>query len=666
MRLVVQQVHRAFPELDRFSDEQCRRFVSAAQRPVVYRLAIGAVSLILLLAAILAGAAAGGWTMMAVERSKSDLLQVVIPLAMAAGAFPVVAAAFFVRNFVLRRRIAHILRQRGVCAQCRYNLLGLPVDAALAVVCPECGAHTQVDAALGELTIDPAGQARFAPKEGGGVAQPVVWLTPERTGRLLRRAAIVGGIVVGLVLLIVGAHELSVRQQASAARADRIGVEGLLAMVERVQPARGPGEPEADAWDDFTEAVVLLGSLQANATPRVAPNDQSERLFVDFSLIGRPEAEAPELPFATPEEIAAKRESARATRALTELVFKGCDDPKLAALLRRMAQTPRAVYPIAPIGDQPLTFILLPQLGSARQLARFNGARLADARRRGDTRAFGEALDIGLALARMVGRQPAIISSLVARSIEAVALAHMRMALLDRPDAATLDAIEAALAKGVDVPPTFPLQTERAICQDAVSWLFADPDRVRLGAHSAAVRSLLGQVPDRGVLNARLGSYYANREEIDRIFDMYEGKTPLTPTVGSSSGLLLVDALVPALDSWRRAMRTAELERLGLSVLVSIERFRLAHGRPPASLTELAQSDAVPPGWRAPIDPFSGSPLAYRLVAPSVDALGRDFLLYALGADGRDNGGASGPSRAAALQPGGSFDYIFNAKDPGE
>src|SRR5882724_8981274 len=32
MRLLVRRIYRAFPELDRYGDEQCRRFVSAANR----------------------------------------------------------------------------------------------------------------------------------------------------------------------------------------------------------------------------------------------------------------------------------------------------------------------------------------------------------------------------------------------------------------------------------------------------------------------------------------------------------------------------------------------------------------------------------------------------------------------------------------------------------
>src|SRR5207247_1731505 len=32
MRLIVRRIYRAFPELDRYTDEQCRRFVRAARR----------------------------------------------------------------------------------------------------------------------------------------------------------------------------------------------------------------------------------------------------------------------------------------------------------------------------------------------------------------------------------------------------------------------------------------------------------------------------------------------------------------------------------------------------------------------------------------------------------------------------------------------------------
>ena len=62
-----------------------------------------------------------------------------------------------------------------------------------------------------------------------------------------------------------------------------------------------------------------------------------------------------------------------------------------------------------------------------------------------------------------------------------------------------------------------------------------------------------------------------------------------------------------------------------------------------------------------PADPYSAEGFVYRPVAN--DPLGRDFLLYSVGADGQDDGGKSDPyGPHQALTPGGvGLDAVFNA-----
>jgi len=64
----------------------------------------------------------------------------------------------------------------------------------------------------------------------------------------------------------------------------------------------------------------------------------------------------------------------------------------------------------------------------------------------------------------------------------------------------------------------------------------------------------------------------------------------------------------------------------------AVERFRLAKGRLPNSLAELAPQflDAIP------TDPFDGQSLRYRLLA-------RGYIIYSVGADGQDDGGREPP-----------------------
>lgn len=75
-------------------------------------------------------------------------------------------------------------------------------------------------------------------------------------------------------------------------------------------------------------------------------------------------------------------------------------------------------------------------------------------------------------------------------------------------------------------------------------------------------------------------------------------------------------------------VRSETLRRLSVTA-IALERYRLRHGRPPDELAAL-----VPELLRGvPVDPMSGKPFGYRLIA------GGSFALYSVGEDGRDDGG---------------------------
>jgi hypothetical protein len=82
----------------------------------------------------------------------------------------------------------------------------------------------------------------------------------------------------------------------------------------------------------------------------------------------------------------------------------------------------------------------------------------------------------------------------------------------------------------------------------------------------------------------------------------------------------------------------AEIAKLATArTAVAIERYRLAHGRLPATLSAL-----VPDFLESvPTDPFDGQPLRYSL-------LDRGFVVYSVGPDSTDDGGRRHDSK----QPG--------------
>jgi type II secretory pathway pseudopilin PulG len=97
---------------------------------------------------------------------------------------------------------------------------------------------------------------------------------------------------------------------------------------------------------------------------------------------------------------------------------------------------------------------------------------------------------------------------------------------------------------------------------------------------------------------------------------------------------ILSGMLLPSLSRVvvREATTQANL-RLATTAL-AVERFRLARGRLPEGLGELAPQflDAVP------TDPFDGAPLRYRRLA-------RGYMIYSVDADGHDDGGREPPQR---------------------
>lgn len=138
MRLPVNKVYRAFPELDRFSDSECERYVERVLNDhPLEQLGVGVV-----------GLAVGGccvWVVLAVgielDRKlgrapgwQVGFMWVTVALTAAAGA---TVSGLSLRDWWLRTRLRRHL-SNTTCGGCRYSLLGLDVVDGR-VSCPECG-----------------------------------------------------------------------------------------------------------------------------------------------------------------------------------------------------------------------------------------------------------------------------------------------------------------------------------------------------------------------------------------------------------------------------------------------------------------------------------------------------------------------------------------------
>jgi hypothetical protein len=616
MRLPLSKVHRAFPELDRFSDEQCGRFVRAAGRrgwrPWVHRAVLGAITFPLTVGSVYGAIAASSWAEKWL-RLGEIAFWVTVSLSLAVACLIPTVLVMLLRDRMLLGRVRHIVRARAVCPGCRYSLLGIVVRGDGIVVCPECGMEVEADPSMKELVTDEQGRTRFQPTER--VDGRVFWT--ERRLRWAKRAA----VVLAAFLLVVapaglGGYELFLRRQAAAAGAERPGAAGVMAFVESHQPA-GVSAADRNAWDVLYESAMARQLIddRVSRQPPYADANGGRGLFPEWETIFAPRDNADD-----------------PDRALEDALLRGLCEELLGAYreaglldgLDSIAGAPRAVEPVhAPTG-QPLLMAALPTLADARLFARMNAARMHLAADAGDREEFLRAFECTLGLARLGKHQAPLIQTLSACAIEGLALGQARRCILRHPGAEWLDGIEAALARqDPGLARAHAIEGERLYMLDAIGYVFADPGRVRLGRFSEFVRGLSGGRLD--ALRARLGTYAENRDAANAHFDSAVGAGALDPferpaIEASPTDLILLNFFMPALH---RSLRTAdenEGERRALAVMLALERRRLAEGVYPDSLAELV------PGWLGalPPDPWTGVPLGYS-------RLGEGYDLWAAG-----------------------------------
>jgi hypothetical protein len=146
MRLPGRKIWRAFPELDRFSDDQCERFVLRAKQEhgagKVWVIG-GTLVLLAIVVPVLLALAGAAWSL--IERWTVRNAGWVYDFVMSVGgrvmllfivALTCCLTVLSVRDWWLRRTVDRRIR-RTDCAGCGYVLLGLAPDRGV-LTCPEC------------------------------------------------------------------------------------------------------------------------------------------------------------------------------------------------------------------------------------------------------------------------------------------------------------------------------------------------------------------------------------------------------------------------------------------------------------------------------------------------------------------------------------------------
>ena len=185
MRLIASPTFRAFPELDAFSDEQCRGFVRATRRRARERAVAWAFRFLVTFAVPPAVILATGSLRASSGTTRSFDILVALVIA---GVVWIGIAWLVSRDLALRWLIRRVMRRSGSCVDCGYRLVGLPVGRDCVVTCPECGQALDLSAFPQCRVATADGTERFLPA-GGFVIEAAPWWTPARRRALGRLGA---------------------------------------------------------------------------------------------------------------------------------------------------------------------------------------------------------------------------------------------------------------------------------------------------------------------------------------------------------------------------------------------------------------------------------------------------------------------------------------------
>lgn len=152
MRIPSMNIYRAFPELDKFTNEVCRYYVRLAKRKHLISLySTRAISLAVSFFVFVGGMF--GWLYMLSGLTESVReIWTILMMTMVATSFGAASLVFLLtRDKWLRWALRqHLTRAR--CGSCDYSLLGLPIVDGVAT-CPECGTKAEL-AKLGLTAAD--------------------------------------------------------------------------------------------------------------------------------------------------------------------------------------------------------------------------------------------------------------------------------------------------------------------------------------------------------------------------------------------------------------------------------------------------------------------------------------------------------------------------------
>lgn len=425
---------------------------------------------------------------------------------------------------------------------------------------------------------------------------------PRRRWRLFVALALLP--ILGAVLAWWIADARS--KKALALAIERSEALGPLDFRELLRPMPPASE---NGYAEVARAITILKSRRESLSPE-------ERDAVDGALGW------------SAEDLARAREVTAQLQDVRDLLRAGLDKPH--------ARAPLVVPPNA-----PLLQMLLPYLSEYKTAARFLSASARAEAAAGNVDGALRDTERITALARGLEEDAGIlVAALIAAAIRAMVCQTADGILAEgrRADSERLR----RLAAGLRVDPALArraLVAERAFGHDSCLWIVrsggAGLDELDTPTGAEAPPSRLAFVV-RPVLR-REHAFYLERmnDAIARADRIPFASAPRDP--GLEPGILsklLMPAIDKSLREFAKDRARSDATRSALAVLQVEDR----RGRIPASLDEIP-ADLLPD---RPLDPFSGKPFLYK---PDPD--GGAFLLYSVGEDRLDDGGAISPADPA-------------------
>ena len=358
----------------------------------------------------------------------------------------------------------------------------------------------------------------------------------------------------------------------------------------------------------------------------------------------------------------------KAARACFEAVMQG----PAVALMDKLTAATWAARQVPT--DRSIFADTIPELSTSRRIARLCMARFHFAVEQGDTPAALASIRCALAVARYCGHQYLMIDGLVSIAIDALVYGRVRVVALSSPrDPALLAGLLSAIRDSPLTDISKNLRGERLSVLDIIEVSHTDGgsgDGVLLYNPSdfAGPVAERGSSPALGLLFARKRATVAKANEY---FDLVDAAATASTFAAAAANFdrmikfanslgrhyVLLKMVMPAdgrLVNSRFALIT---ERNATLCLLAVEIAEQQTGSLPASLESLTMPRGEFPALLSPadlLDPCSGKPLVYRVGKPfeqsfkaaSASATAaspsrpRRYVLYSVGADGVDDGGA--------------------------